>query len=177
MNITSLVILIILTLTNIWLSWWISLRKKRYHGIFRFLSFESIILLVFMNSPAWFRDPFVWHQWISWILLIASLLVAIFGFFLFYHHGRPSDHMEETTQLISTGLYRYIRHPLYLSLILGGFGVMMKDPKWTQVILSIINLLAMYLTARVEENEMIRKFGQEYAEYMKKTKMFIPFIM
>ena len=85
--------------------------------------------------------------------------------------------MEETTQLISSGLYRFIRHPLYMSLILGGFGVMMKDPQWPQVILSLVNFLALYLTARVEEGEMILKFGQEYSDYMKKTKMFIPFIL
>ncbi len=43
--------------------------------------------------------------------------------------------MEETTALITSGLYRYIRHPLYLSLILGGFGVMMKDIKWLNLFL------------------------------------------
>ena len=85
--------------------------------------------------------------------------------------------MEETTQLISKGLYHYIRHPMYLSLILGGFGILMKDPGLIQIIFSFINLFAGYLTVKVEEGEMIRKFGQEYAGYMKKTKMFIPYII
>ena len=85
--------------------------------------------------------------------------------------------MEETTQLIKSGLYRYIRHPLYLSLILGGFGVMMKDPDWIPILLSGVNLTALYLTARIEEKEMIKKFGKEYSVYIKKTKMFIPFIL
>jgi len=84
--------------------------------------------------------------------------------------------MEETTRLIRTGLYRYIRHPLYLSLILGGFGVMMKDPGWLRIILSGINFISVFLTARIEEKEMIRKFGREYAAYMNESKMFFPFL-
>lgn len=115
--------------------------------------------------------------WLSWILLGGSLLVAFFGFFLFYHHGKPAVGMEETTALITSGLYRYIRHPLYLSLILGGFGVMMKDFNWLSLILAIVNLLALFLTARVEEKEMIKKFGKDYEEYMLRTKMFIPYVL
>ena len=171
------IVFIILTLANIGVSWWVSLRKKRFHGIYRFFSFECIILLVLMQYFVWFRDPITWYQVISWVLLAGSLLVALFGFYLYYHHGKPSDQMEETTRLINTGLYHYIRHPIYLSLILGGFGVMMKDPGRTPIILSLINLLALYLTARVEEVEMRRKFGQEYSNYIKKTKMFIPYIL
>jgi protein-S-isoprenylcysteine O-methyltransferase Ste14 len=85
--------------------------------------------------------------------------------------------MEETTSLITSGLYRHIRHPLYLSLILGGFGVMMKDPKWLPVILSLVNLVALYFTARVEEKEMLIRFGRDYENYMKDTKMFVPLIL
>ena len=119
----------------------------------------------------------VGQQLISWVLLAGSLMVAFFGFYLFYHHGKPADGMEETTALITSGLYRYIRHPLYLSLILGGFGVMMKDLKWLSFILAFVNLLALYLTAKVEEKEMIKRFGKDYADYMCTTKMFIPYIL
>ncbi len=177
MNIIEWIILAVLTLANVWLTWWVSLRKKRFHGIYRFVSFECIFLIVLLNYPVWFRDPFAWYQLISWLLLAGSILVAFFGFYQFYSRGKPSDQMEETTRLIDTGLYRYIRHPLYLSLILGGFGAMMKDPGPAQVILSGINLLALFLTARIEEGEMIDRFGKIYADYMKTTKMFFPLIL
>ncbi|MCK4854394.1 MAG: isoprenylcysteine carboxylmethyltransferase family protein, partial [Bacteroidales bacterium] len=90
---------------------------------------------------------------------------------------KPADGMEETTALITSGLYKYKRHPLYLSLILGGFGVMMKDLNRLSLILALVNLLALYLTARVEEKEMIKRFGQDYVVYMNGTKMFIPFML
>ena len=173
----EIIIFIILTIIIAWLSWIISLKDKRYHGIFRFVSFESILILVLLNYPVWFINPFDWYQLISWVLLAGSLLVAFFGFYLFYHHGKPADGMEETTALIKSGLYRYIRHPLYLSLILGGFGVMMKDLNWLSLILALVNLLALYLTARVEEKEMIKRFGKAYKDYMTGTTMFIPYII
>jgi protein-S-isoprenylcysteine O-methyltransferase Ste14 len=177
MSTAAWITLAVLTLANLWFNWWISLRQKRYHGIFRLVSFECIILLVILQIPVWFRDPFIWYQVFSWILLTGSLLVACLGFYTFYGKGKPSDRMEETTRLIKTGLYRYIRHPLYLSLVLLGFGVLMKDPEGIQIGLSILNFIALYLTARIEEGEMNRKFGQEYADYMRESKMFIPFIL
>lgn len=84
--------------------------------------------------------------------------------------------MEDTSSLITTGFYKYIRHPLYLSLILLGFGVLAKNPGLIQWIFALINFIALILTAKVEEKEMILKFGNDYKEYMKKSKMFIPFI-
>jgi protein-S-isoprenylcysteine O-methyltransferase Ste14 len=173
----EIIILIAFTLANIWFNWWISLREKRFHGLFRLLSFESIFLLVLMNYPVWFKDPFFLLQIISWSLMTLALVVAAWGFYILYSRGKPEDQMEKTTELITTSIYKYIRHPLYLSLILLGFGIMFKDPGALQIILALVNIAAMYLTARVEEKEMIARFGLVYTEYIKKSKMFFPFIL
>jgi protein-S-isoprenylcysteine O-methyltransferase Ste14 len=79
--------------------------------------------------------------------------------------------------LVKSGIYGYIRHPLYLSIFLLGTGIVLKDPGSLQLLCGVINLIAVFLTARIEENEMISKFGNEYSEYVKETKMFIPFIL
>lgn len=176
MNSTSIIILILCTIALMIFTWWISLRDRRYHGIFRFFAFESILVLILLNYPVWFKDPFSIHQIISWILLISSLLVAAIGFHTFYSKGKPGDQMEDTSSLITTGMYKYIRHPLYLSLILMGFGILAKSPGPVQWILALINFIALVLTARIEEKEMIMKFRDDYKKYMEKTKMFIPFI-
>jgi len=44
-------------------------------------------------------------------------------------------------------------------------------------LLAIINFIALFLTARVEEGEMINKFGDDYRGYMKQTKMFFSFFL
>lgn len=178
MDVVNLVVLITGTLSLIYLSWIVSIKEKRYHGIYRFFSFESIFLIIFMNFPVWFRNVLTTQQIISWILLLGSLIFAIWGVVLLYRMGKPTEgHLERTTKVVTTGLYGYIRHPLYLSLILLGSGAMLKDPGYIQIILALISFIALVLTAGVEEKEMIKKFGDEYREYMKKTKMFFPYIL
>jgi protein-S-isoprenylcysteine O-methyltransferase Ste14 len=55
-------------------------------------------------------------------------------------------------------------------------GAFLKHPSLLGVGLGAIATLALYLTARVEEVENLEQFGEEYAKYMKQTKMFIPFV-
>jgi len=171
------IVLITGTILIIIFSWLLSIKYKRYHGIARFFAFESIFILVLLNYKIWFRDPFSPLQLISWILLIISLYAVIAGYLLLKREGKPTANFENTSLLVKTGLYRFIRHPLYLSVFLLGTGVMLKNPEPVQLILGAINLAAVWITAKIEENEMIAKFGDEYRQYMKETKMFIPFIV
>ena len=165
------------TILIILFSWFLSIKHKRYHGIARFFSFESIFILVLLNYRIWFMDPFSLLQICSWVLLILSIYIAVAGFLLLKKIGKPDANFENTSVLVKDGLYRYIRHPLYLSLFLVGTGVMMKSPGPAQLILGLVNLMAVFFTARIEENEMIARFGKEYQEYMRETKMFVPYLL
>lgn len=158
-------------------SWYFSIREKRYHGFARFFSFESIFILVMLNWRVWFTDPFSGFQIISWVFLLASIYPGIAGYLTLHKQGKPEEnHIERTTVVVKSGVYKYIRHPLYCSLLLLGTGVMFKDPGKVQIICGAVNLLAIYFTARLEEKEMINKFGPEYKQYMNETKMFIPYL-
>lgn len=165
------------TLIIVAFSWFFSIKEKRYHGIARFFAFESIFILVLLNWHFWFKDPFSWYQVLSWIFLCASIYPGIAGYLLLRRHGKSEKSFENTTELVKTGIYRYIRHPLYCSLFLLGTGVMFKQPQIFQVIAGTVNLTAVFFTAKIEESEMIAKFGEQYNVYMKETKMFIPFIL
>jgi protein-S-isoprenylcysteine O-methyltransferase Ste14 len=158
-------------------SWFFSIKHGRYHGIPRVFVFESIFLLVLLNIRVWFYDPFSLHQIISWILLILATYAAIEGFRLLKKKGKPDRNIENTTILVKSGIYGLIRHPLYLSLFLLGIGVMLKDPNSWALIFGLIDFVGVYFTARIEEKEMIAKFGDAYRDYMKETKMFIPFVI
>ena len=158
-------------------SWFLSIRYKRYHGIVRFFAFESVFILVLLNAKVWFINPFSPNQLISWVLLLLSIYVVVTGYLLLKSKGKPDSNFENTSRLVKSGIYRYIRHPLYLSIFLLGTGIMLKDPGKLQLILAAVNLVAVYFTARIEEGEMIAKFGEEYRTYMTESKMFIPFIL
>ena len=103
-----------------------ALRKVGSHGFYRFFAWEALLVLIFLNADAWFKDPLSWYQDISWVLLIISLILAAEGFRLLRrmggHHALREDPtlmgFEKTEHLVTSGLYAYIRHPLYGSLLL-----------------------------------------------------------
>ena len=165
------------TVILVFLSWLISIRDKRYHGIARFFSFESIFILFLLNWRLWFRDPLSWNQIIAWILLFSSIYPVVAGYILLKRKGKSEKSRENTTILIKSGIYHYIRHPLYCSLLLLGTGIMFKDPGTLQLIAGAVNITALFFTAKIEEKEMLVRFGDQYVDYMKETKMFIPYIV
>jgi protein-S-isoprenylcysteine O-methyltransferase Ste14 len=174
---TSIGILIVGTIANCIFTWKFSIKARRPHGIPRFIAFESILLLVLLNVPVWFDHPFVWNQLISWIFLIVSIVFAVLGFLLLRIIGKPQGDLENTTKLVTVGLYRFIRHPLYSSLLFLGTGFFLKDISITTTFLAFINFIALVVTAKREEREMVDKFGNEYIAYMQKTRMFVPFVV
>jgi protein-S-isoprenylcysteine O-methyltransferase Ste14 len=124
----------------------------------------------------WFINPFSPLQIISWILLLCSLIFVINGFATLRKYGESTGKIENTTVLVKIGIYRYIRHPLYASLFVGGWGIFLKQPSYFSFFLGVCLSIFLNLTAKREEQENINKFGQEYLAYMHNTKMFIPYI-
>ena len=177
-NITYMnyIVLITGTIIIILFSWFLSIKYRRYHGISRFFAFESIFILFLLNRKLWFDEPLTPLHILSWIFLLFSIYPVVTGYILLKRKGKPTVNFENTSVLVRSGIYRYIRHPLYLSIFLFGTGVMLKDPGPLQILLGAFNLIAVYITARIEEGEMSAKFGNEYMDYMKETKMFIPFL-
>ncbi len=160
------------------------LRAPRSHGFFRFFAFEFLIGLVLWNAPSWFVEPFSARQIVSWCLLTVSLALAIEGFRLLSRLGKPARDaardknfgIENTTVLVTVSLYRFIRHPLYASLLAGAWGAFLKRPSAVGAGLALAASGFLVATAVVEERENLRAFGPAYAMYMKTTRRFVPFL-
>ena len=142
---------------------WRPLRDPRSHGFYRFFAFEFILVLVLLNVPWWFRDPLCARQLVSWLFLLISFLLPVHGFYSLWIIGRPKGGIERTTALVTVGIYKHIRHPLYTSLLYGACGVFLKDPSLLGGVLALATSVFSFLTARVEETEMLSKFGAHYA--------------
>jgi protein-S-isoprenylcysteine O-methyltransferase Ste14 len=174
---TKIIILAAATIFIILFSWFVSLKDKRYHGIPRFFVFEGLLVLGLFQAKYWFNEPFSAKQIISWILLFGSIPYAVTPLILFRRHGEHGKNFETTTKLVTRGLYKYIRHPMYASLLFLGWGMLLKDFNTISIILIVVITIAVFLTCKVEEREMMLKFGEEYKVYMKNTKMWIPFVV
>ncbi len=156
---------------------WTSLRNPRSHGFYRFFAFEFIIGITLLNVDLWFSDPFSPIHLLSWLLLLSSLVVVILGFYALRKYGEPVGGVDATTSLVTQGIYRYIRHPLYASLFFFAWGVFFKKPWLPAFLLAIGASLFLFITAKIEERLNLEKFGADYAEYMKRTRMIIPFLV
>ncbi|HEX9109670.1 MAG TPA: hypothetical protein VF832_20650 [Longimicrobiales bacterium] len=168
------------------------LRAPGSHGFFRFFAWEAILALALLNLPVWFHQPLRPAQLVSWALLLFSIYPVVAGVRLLRAVGRPGARapaaetdrvaeanyaFENTSQLVRTGIYRFIRHPLYASLLYLTWGVYCKRPgSVTAFGLSAFASLFLWLTARADEAECLRVFGREYADYMRSTRMFVPWV-
>jgi protein-S-isoprenylcysteine O-methyltransferase Ste14 len=163
-----------------------SLRLPHSHGFYRFFAWEFMLALFMLNGKFWFQNPFAWNQIIAWTLLLAALIPLAFGVYALRSRGKASANresdpslftFEKTTQLVTSGIYKYIRHPLYSSLLLLALGIFFKHPSIAGGVLTIVAILFLIATAKADEAECIQFFGAEYKNYMQKTKRFIPFII
>lgn len=162
-----------------------SLNKPGAHGYYRFFAWESILVLFLLNVEHWLVDPFSWHQLIAWTLLFVCLVPLALGVKSLRERGQPVEErpgdpsllaFEKTTALVTSGVYAYIRHPLYSSLLLLAWGIFFKAPSLPGVSLVLVATAFLVATARADEQECMRFFGTQYQEYMRKTRRFIPFL-
>ena len=163
---------------------WRTLFKIESHGFYRFFSWECIIWLFANDFRFWFIHPLSNEQLLSWLFLLISVYLVISGVILLKRVGKPQQNrnekalyeFEKTTVLIEQGLYKYIRHPLYSSLLFLTWGIFLKNPTVPLSFVALLSTVFLYLTAIFDEKECIEFFGPPYREYMKRTKLFIPFI-
>jgi len=163
-----------------------ALRVPRSHGFYRFFAWEFTLTLILLNLDVWFVNPLSWYQIISWLLLILSLIPLSFGVPTLIKQGKSTAKragepqllaFEKTSALVTNGIYGYIRHPLYSSLLLLTWGVYFKAPYGWGTPLVLGATFFLVLTAKADEVECIRFFGSAYSDYMTQTRMFIPFVI
>lgn len=167
---------------------WLSrgpLRKPGSHGFYRYFAWECMTVMFVLAQPTWYDDLHSWHQTIAGGLFFTSLLLVASSLYLMWRHGKadrkrddvPMFGFEKTTALVTTGLFRFIRHPMYASLFFLCWGFFFKQPSIAAAVFGLVATGFLVATARAEEAENINYFGESYREYMKRSKMFVPFIL
>ena len=116
--------------------------------------------------------------WVGWI---GIAIFAIALWLLWRSHAdlgqnwRMTTEIREGHKLVTSGIFRYIRHPMYSAHWLWGIAQVLLIHNWIAGLASVFILLPMYLMrVRREEQMMLEKFGEEYRSYMKQTGRIIP---
>jgi protein-S-isoprenylcysteine O-methyltransferase Ste14 len=85
--------------------------------------------------------------------------------------------VKEHHELIRSGPYRYVRHPIYTGLLLGYGGSAIARGEWRGVLAVVIVLVALWRKLRLEERWMLETFGDAYRRYRGEVRALIPFLL
>ncbi len=163
--------------------------KYRTNKFYMFL-----LIIIFIIAQIWVLGSFIyilnpvlftWSLlpfpiWMRWIGVIFTVLGICFELSTQFYLGRNYStflHISEEQSLITTGPYSYVRHPMYTALITVGIGMTILSANWYFGIPFIALIVVILFRIKKEEQVLIEKFGEEYIQYEKRTKRFIPFLI
>lgn len=128
----------------------------------------------------WLTDFFVPHlstpgsTWFGGLVRLPRYL-ALIGIASFLIHAVYLYWTKFVRKTVATALlYRYVRHPQYLSFAVAGLGLVFFWPRFINLALFFAMLIGYYALARTEEERMQRWHGEQYLLYKQRTAMFIP---
>jgi protein-S-isoprenylcysteine O-methyltransferase Ste14 len=179
-------------ITAIWIGFWaywlISARgAKRSTGrSARFVTIQVVLVIAVVilvrlaldlsghGSATNVRNPVL--QGAGLVMLLLGLGFAIWArVYLGRNWGMPMTRRADP-ELVRTGPYRYVRHPIYSGLLFGMVGtVVAVNVFWIILVIVVGGYLT--VSARREERDMVKSFPDTYPGYKHSTKMLIPFVL
>ena len=144
--------------------------KEYYPNILVALQFGIIGVMIIFS-----------HNFFDSIYPLAIFLVGLgIGVWALLHNKLGNFNIQpklkENSQLITTGVYRYIRHPMYLSVTIVMLSTLIASPTLIEIILFIALIVVLLLKAKREES-LWSQHDKAYEEYKKRSRFFIPFVL
>jgi protein-S-isoprenylcysteine O-methyltransferase Ste14 len=113
-------------------------------------------------------------QWIAVLLTAAGVAIAIWARWHLGANWSGVVTLKEGHELIRTGPYRSIRHPIYTGILLALFGTAVALGEVRGLVAVAVAWLSFYVKARREESFLAQEFGPRFAEHQQHTGMFLP---
>ena len=145
-----------------------------------FYGFVALSVFASLWVDRWLSFPRFNSSWwslaLSIPLLLLGWLLGGWSVVAFFRTGGTPVPFNPPPRLITTGLYAYVRNPMFLGgfIFLLGLGTLLGSLSLTFIFAPLLIGLYVFYVKAVEEKEMEKKFGQEYLEYKKRVPMFIP---
>ena len=131
------------------------------------------------NYPRLLKFPFDLSFWqiIGLILLFTGLAIRWISINTLKKYFTANLTIQEDHKLITTGIYKYIRHPSYLGglFCFAGFGIALAN-YISLFFVFFVNLIMIISRINYEEKILINEFGSEFEEYRKRTKKLLPLL-
>ena len=149
------------------------------YNLFSVLSLlPAAVLFLILPDRGLYSVPFPWAalMWAGQFLALVLLAIGVLqtGAFSFVGLSQLGSGGEDFGRLVTTGLYHYVRHPLYFA----GLAFLWLSPSMTvnRLVATAAATAYILIGAAVEERKLQTLFGSAYREYAARTPMFIPFL-
>lgn len=130
-------------------------------------------VIIFIGYIAWglmiALDPIKINIPPDYIAIPMGLLIGLTGLLIFVLSTRTKKGFYELDYLVTKGIYSKIRNPMYLGIILIHIGFPIVSKSLLTLISAIIWIPIILIWKYWEEKDLLKKFGNEYAEYKKQT--------
>jgi protein-S-isoprenylcysteine O-methyltransferase Ste14 len=140
---------------------------------------QAILAILFMAT--WITDSFFEYstflnQYISPFVQIPLAIVffLLSGYLAFKGLSQVFGKKRQKSGVIRTGVFSFVRHPIYLSEILLYLGFLMLNISLAAGAIWIIGIGFFYYISRYEEKLLLARYGEEYKRYMAEVPMWIP---
>ncbi len=146
-----------------------------------FLFLVAIILLSTTRIPLPWLYLHLWPAgllsfWLGAAITIAGLLFAVWAREHLGRNWSRSVTIKQDHELITTGPYSKVRHPIYTGILIGFLGTAIAISQVRGFLVLALIFLALWLKLRMEEQWMRAQFGQTYAAYAGKTAALVPYL-
>ena len=143
----------------------------------RAISLVAFLVIYATNSP-WLEVLKVplpdWLRWIGAIIGVASLAFYAWARATLGKEWSSPLQVREQHHLVTTGPYKWVRHPIYSALIGFMTGIALITANWFLFAFLAVSIVDLGLRIPREEQMMIDEFGDEYIEYMQRTGRLLP---
>lgn len=158
-----------------------SLNRKVRNSHYRTAySLMSLVLLVPVGHLYIDMDPHIYLRTgvAGRLVFLTAALLSFRLFTLSFHKVNLTEFLglksSQNARLITSGIYQYIRHPLYLAVLIVLFGLFIAVPSDRNLIVLVTTTVYILIGSRLGESRLIREFGDQYTVYKAKTPMLFP---
>lgn len=132
---------------------------------------------VYYILPEWHYSVPLWLQVIGTLMLLMSMVLFWRSHVDLDRQFSPTLQIKRDHQLIKSGIYKYIRHPMYAGAILLVIIQSILLPNVLSTLSLIVGIIVLYvLRIPAEEQMLIKEFGDEYRKYSQETCGLLPYI-
>jgi len=133
-----------------------------------FIVHYAPLLLIILTGPA----TAIYGVWMIPINMYQSIMIGIFIFLIgtfVYFKWEIFWHKTYKGQLVTGGIFKYIRHPHYTSLLIVGFGLALFFYSMIALFFASISIPIIIWSIFDEEKYLIQQYGEDYRKYIKKV--------